>query len=93
MSSETTEELKGAAAGSGDANVSASGSGALSGAASSKKTEKRTPKKLGQKKEAYASYEPLDVPSWIESGLTAEKGSESSCMKTIGEFLHTVIKK
>ena len=49
--------------------------------------------KLGQKKEAYASYEPLDVPCWLETGIAVEKGSEASCMKTIGEFLHEVVKK
>lgn len=47
--------------------------------------------KLGQKKEAYASYEPLDVPNWQD--LAVEKGTEASCMKMVGEFLHDVIQQ
>ncbi|KAI0346138.1 D-xylulose 5-phosphate/D-fructose 6-phosphate phosphoketolase [Trametopsis cervina] len=46
---------------------------------------------LGQKKEAYAGYEPLDVPDWKKLGVKA--GDEVSCMKTIGEFLHEVIQQ
>ena len=49
--------------------------------------------KLGQRKEAYASYEPLNVPNWMETGLPVEKGKEASCMKTVGEFLHEIVKK
>jgi xylulose-5-phosphate/fructose-6-phosphate phosphoketolase len=49
--------------------------------------------KLGRRKEAYASYESLDVPNWMESGNTVEKGSEASCMKIVGEYLHEVIKR
>lgn len=49
--------------------------------------------KLGQRKEAYASYEPLDVPNWLESNAVAQKGTEASCMKTIGEFLHEIVKR
>ena len=49
--------------------------------------------KLGQRKESYASYEPLDVPNWIESGIPVEKGTEASCMKIVGEFLHEVTKR
>lgn len=47
--------------------------------------------KLGQKKEAYASYEPLDVPDWKPLGVQA--GEEKSCMKVVGEFLHEVVKQ
>ncbi|KAI0783687.1 XFP N-terminal domain-containing protein [Abortiporus biennis] len=46
--------------------------------------------KLGQKKEAYAAYTPLDVPEWIPSGVV--KGTQQSCMKTVGSFLKEVIK-
>ncbi|GJE94524.1 phosphoketolase family protein [Phanerochaete sordida] len=49
--------------------------------------------KLGQRKESYASYEPLDVPDWLASGIPVEKGTEASCMKVIGEFLHEVVKR
>ncbi|KAH9942735.1 phosphoketolase [Amylocystis lapponica] len=46
---------------------------------------------LGQRKEAYAAYTPLDVPEWMSLGV--EKGSEQSCMKVVGEFLHEVVKE
>lgn len=46
--------------------------------------------KLGQKKEAYAAYTPLDVPEWGQSGV--QKGSQQSCMKVVGEFLLHVAK-
>lgn len=49
--------------------------------------------KLGQRKEVYAAYEPLDVPAWLESGLAVDKGTEASCMKVVGEFLHEIIKR
>lgn len=51
----------------------------------------RQEKKLGQRKEAYAAYTPLDVPAWKPFGV--EKGTEASCMKTIGEFLYQVIEQ
>ncbi|THG98190.1 hypothetical protein EW026_g3949 [Hermanssonia centrifuga] len=47
--------------------------------------------KLGQKKEAYAAYTPLDVPAWEHMGV--EKGTQASCMKVVGEYLHDVIKQ
>lgn len=46
-------------------------------------------KKLGQKKEAYAGYEPLNVPSWMERGV--EKGRQVSCMQEVGGLLKEVI--
>jgi len=50
-------------------------------------------KRLGQRKEAYASYEPLDVPSWIGTGLAAKSGNQESCMKVVGKFLLEVMKR
>ena len=44
--------------------------------------------KLGQKKEGYAAYQPLEVPDWMDSGV--EKGSMQSCMKVVGSFLSLV---
>ncbi|KAK0500499.1 phosphoketolase [Armillaria luteobubalina] len=46
-------------------------------------------KKLGQKKESYRAYIPLDLPEW--SNLAVEKGSQESCMKAIGRFLKEVV--
>ncbi|PBL03652.1 phosphoketolase [Armillaria gallica] len=46
-------------------------------------------KKLGQKKESYKAYIPLDLPEW--SDLAVEKGSQESCMKAIGRFLKEVV--
>ncbi len=48
-------------------------------------------KKLGQKKESYKAYVPLDLPEW--SDLAVEKGSHrrESCMKAIGRFLKEVV--
>lgn len=48
-------------------------------------------RKLGQKSESYKAYVPLDLPKWTDFGV--EKGSEESCMKTIGQFLKGVIAK
>ncbi|KZP31650.1 D-xylulose 5-phosphate/D-fructose 6-phosphate phosphoketolase [Athelia psychrophila] len=45
--------------------------------------------KLGQKKEVYAGYEPLRVPSWMERGV--EKGQQASCMQAVGGLLKAVI--
>ncbi|KAF2669816.1 putative D-xylulose 5-phosphate/D-fructose 6-phosphate phosphoketolase [Microthyrium microscopicum] len=42
-------------------------------------------KKLGQRAEAFKSYEPLKVVDWKTFG--AEKGSEESCMKAIGKLI------
>ncbi|KAI0694589.1 XFP N-terminal domain-containing protein [Cytidiella melzeri] len=47
--------------------------------------------KLGQKKEAYKSYEALDVPDW--KSLSVKAGDQVSCMKIVGELLHEVIKQ
>ena len=47
--------------------------------------------RLGQKKEAYASYEQLSVPDWMDKAV--EQGTQASCMKVVGEFLHDVIKQ
>ncbi|KAG9232077.1 XFP N-terminal domain-containing protein [Amylocarpus encephaloides] len=41
--------------------------------------------KLGQRAETYKNYEPLNVPDWKQYG--AEKGSEESCMKVIGNLI------
>jgi xylulose-5-phosphate/fructose-6-phosphate phosphoketolase len=48
-------------------------------------------KKLGMRKEAYAAFEPLQVPEWIGRGV--EKGSQVSCMKVVGSFLKEIIKE
>lgn len=48
-------------------------------------------KRLGMRKEAYAAYQPLEVPKWMDFGV--QKGIQASCMKTIGEFLKQVIKE
>jgi xylulose-5-phosphate/fructose-6-phosphate phosphoketolase len=41
--------------------------------------------KLGQRAESYKSHETLNVPDWRKFGV--EKGSEASCMQTIGNLL------
>ncbi|KAI0077898.1 phosphoketolase [Panus rudis PR-1116 ss-1] len=48
-------------------------------------------KKLGQRKEAYAAYTPLEVPVWLDYGV--EKGSQESCMKVIGKYLNVITHK
>ncbi|KAK7690629.1 hypothetical protein QCA50_005728 [Cerrena zonata] len=47
--------------------------------------------KLGQRKEAYAAYTPIEVPAWEDFGV--QKGSQESCMKVVGKFLNTVTHK
>lgn len=42
-------------------------------------------KRIGQRVESYKSHEALKLPEWKKYGV--EKGSEASCMKTIGEFI------
>lgn len=42
-------------------------------------------KKLGQRYETYCGFEELKLPDWRDFG--AEKGSEASCMKAVGELL------
>ena len=46
-------------------------------------------KKLGQQKITYDAYEALEVPDWQKFGV--KKGSQASCMKTIGELLDQVV--
>ncbi|KAF5359300.1 hypothetical protein D9756_003216 [Leucocoprinus leucothites] len=46
-------------------------------------------KKLGQKKEAYKAYVPLDAPKW--KPFAVEKGTQESCMKRVGQYLREVI--
>jgi len=41
--------------------------------------------RIGQRAESYKSYEPLNVPEWRKYGV--EKGSEASCMQTIGKMI------
>jgi len=48
-------------------------------------------KKLGQRKEAYAAYQPLLTPEWSQFALP--KGSSESCMKAVGRFLDDVVKE
>jgi len=48
-------------------------------------------KKIGQRKEAYAAYEALEVPEWIDRGV--KKGSQESCMKLVGSFLKEIVKE
>ncbi|KAK0188698.1 phosphoketolase [Armillaria mellea] len=48
-----------------------------------------TEKRLGQKKESYKAYVPLDLPEWSDLGV--KKGSEESCMKAVGRFLKEVV--
>jgi xylulose-5-phosphate/fructose-6-phosphate phosphoketolase len=48
-------------------------------------------KKLGQRKEAYAAFEALRVPEWIDKGV--DRGSQVSCMKLVGSFLKEIVKE
>jgi len=48
-------------------------------------------KLLGQRKETYAGYRPLDMEDWKKWGV--KKGDEASCMLTIGEFLDDIFVK
>ncbi|KAF8575549.1 D-xylulose 5-phosphate/D-fructose 6-phosphate phosphoketolase [Ramaria rubella] len=50
---------------------------------------KHDDKKMGQRHEAYADYKHLDVPDWKK--FAVEKGSQQSCMHTVGDLLHDVI--
>ncbi|KAJ7352395.1 phosphoketolase [Mycena albidolilacea] len=47
--------------------------------------------RLGQKKETFRSYAPLNVPEW--EGFCAEKGTQESCMKAVGRLLKAVVKE
>lgn len=42
-------------------------------------------KKLGQRFEIYNGHQALKLPDWRKFGV--KKGTEASCMKTIGELL------
>lgn len=42
-------------------------------------------KRLGQIRDSYAAYSTPDVPEWGE--LAVEKGSQASCMKTVGDLI------
>ena len=46
-------------------------------------------KKLGQQIDTYGSHESLKLPDWRKYGV--EKGSQASCMQTIGELLDQVL--
>jgi xylulose-5-phosphate/fructose-6-phosphate phosphoketolase len=48
-------------------------------------------KKLGQRKESNAVYHGVKTPDWMKLGV--KKGSQESCMKTIGKFLKEVVKE
>jgi len=50
----------------------------------------KTDKRLGMRKEAYKAHQPLNVPDWRQ--VTVEKGTQASCMKSIGELLYQVVK-
>ncbi|KIJ44413.1 hypothetical protein M422DRAFT_228537 [Sphaerobolus stellatus SS14] len=45
--------------------------------------------RMGQRKETFDDYQPLDVPDWNK--YTVKKDGQDSCMERIGEFLHDVI--
>lgn len=47
--------------------------------------------RLGQKKEAFRTYAPLNVPEW--EGFCAEQGTQESCMKAVGRLLKAVVKE
>jgi xylulose-5-phosphate/fructose-6-phosphate phosphoketolase len=49
----------------------------------------RPEKRMGQRFETYAGFTPLDVPDW--KGFAVEKGSEASCMLTIGNLVDTIL--
>ncbi|KAH6913199.1 phosphoketolase [Coprinopsis sp. MPI-PUGE-AT-0042] len=46
-------------------------------------------KRLGQRKETYDNFQSLNVPEWQQ--FAVEKGSEQSCMQTIGRMLAQVV--
>lgn len=54
---------------------------------------RKTDKRIGQKKEAYAGYRPLDVPNWLDSGLSVKAGTQESCMIIVGKFLDKIMQK
>jgi xylulose-5-phosphate/fructose-6-phosphate phosphoketolase len=46
-------------------------------------------KRMGQRKETYAAYTPLSVTDW--KAFAVERGSEASCMTTIGGLLDKIL--
>lgn len=46
-------------------------------------------KRLGQQIITYGSHEVLEIPDWKKYGV--KKGSQASCMQTIGEFLDQIL--
>ncbi|KAJ7672138.1 phosphoketolase [Mycena polygramma] len=48
-------------------------------------------KRLGQKKESFRSYTPLNVPEW--EGFCSKQGTQDSCMKAVGRLLAAVVKE
>ena len=46
-------------------------------------------KKLGQRKETYDFYEPLNIPDWQK--FAVKKGSQQSCMKSLGFLMDQVL--
>lgn len=48
-------------------------------------------KRLGQIRDSYATYSPLELPEWKAHAV--EKGSEASCMKTVGNLLDDITQK
>ena len=46
--------------------------------------------RMGQNRDANGDYNALKMPDWQELG--AQKGTQESCMKRIGEYLLEVIK-
>ena len=47
-------------------------------------------RRLGQKRESYAGYQPLQIPNW--KNFTVKAGSSASSMQTVGKFLAQVVK-
>lgn len=47
-------------------------------------------KRLGMRKEVYKAYQALDIVDWKTKGV--EKGTQESCMKSVGELLYEVVK-
>jgi xylulose-5-phosphate/fructose-6-phosphate phosphoketolase len=46
-------------------------------------------KRMGQRVETYMGFEPLEVADWKSFGQ--QKGSEASCMHTIGDLLDKIL--
>ncbi|KAK2463955.1 hypothetical protein APHAL10511_004006 [Amanita phalloides] len=49
----------------------------------------RNDKKLGQRRESYNAYVPLNIPEWRQ--MAVERGTQESCMKLVGQLLRDVI--